>query len=363
MADQISNYQCPACTGPLHYDGKLGKLLCDYCGSSFSVQEIEALYKEKDEKAAAASAQAKEKEDDGAAGWAQGLRAYNCPSCGAELICDANTAATSCPYCGNPSIIPGQLSEMLKPDYVIPFRLSKEDAIAALKNFYRGKVLLPKPFTRENHIEEIQGVYVPFWLYDGTADAEMGFQATRSMSVTTGNTVTTTTEYYNVQRAGLVHFEKIPVDASSKMPDAHMDAIEPYDYSELKPFSTAYLPGYLAEKYDVGVEECAARADERARNTARSAIIHSAGFANASPIREDLQLRRGQVQYALLPVWMLSTRYEGKNYLFAMNGQTGKMVGDLPSDNKRWWEHFIKYAIPSTVVVSAILFALSKFLL
>ena len=359
MADQISNYQCPACTGPLRYDGKLGKLQCDYCGTSFTVQEIEALYKEKDEKAAAASAQAREKEDDGAAGWTQGLRAYNCPSCGAELICDANTAATSCPYCGNPSIIPGQLSEMLKPDYVIPFRLSKEDAIAALKNYYRGKVLLPKPFTRENHIEEIQGVYVPFWLYDGTADAEMGFQATRSMSVTTGNTITTTTEYYNVHRAGTVHFEKIPVDASSKMPDAHMDAIEPYDYSELKPFSTAYLPGFLADKYDLGPDACSERAETRAENTTADLMAQTvAGYDTVIPTNKRVSVRRGKPRYALLPVWMLSTRWAGENYLFAMNGQTGKLVGDLPVSNGRAAAWFCGLTCGLTALFSAILYLL-----
>jgi hypothetical protein len=173
----------------------------------------------------------------------------------------------------------------------------------------------------------------------------------------------TETKHYRLHREGTVAFERIPADGSSKMPDDYMDSIEPFDYGDLKPFSVAYLPGFLAEKYDVPVEECAARADERARNTARQAVINSAGFVNATPVREEMDLRRGKVDYALLPVWMLSTRYEGKNYLFAMNGQTGKMVGDLPSDSKRWWEHFIKFAIPSTAVVSAILFALTKLLM
>ena len=248
---------------------------------------------------------------------------------------------------------------MLKPDYVIPFRLSKEDAIAALKNFYRGKVLLPKPFSRENHIEEIQGVYVPFWLYDGTADAEMGFQATRSMSVTTGNTITTTTEYYNVHRAGTVHFEKIPVDASSKMPDAHMDAIEPYDYSELKPFSTAYLPGFLADKYDIGPDACSERAETRAENTAADLMAQTvAGYDTVIPTDRRVSVRRGKPRYALLPVWMLSTRWAGENYLFAMNGQTGKLVGDLPVSNGRAAAWFCGLTCGLTALFSAILYLL-----
>ena len=369
MAEQISNYQCPACTGPLRFDGKTGRLQCDYCGSSFSVQEIEALYKEKDEAAAAASQQAQAKPDhvslegewDTGSSWAdeQGLKAYNCPSCGAELICDATTAATSCPYCGNPSIVPGQLTDMLKPDYVIPFKLSKDDAISALKKYYGGKKLLPRAFSNQNHIEEIKGVYVPFWLIDGTADADMRFQGTRVTSVPQGDYMVTTTDYFNVERSGSVRFEKIPVDASSKMPDEHMDAIEPFDYSELKPFSNAYLPGFLAERYDMEPEQCYGRADERAGNTAAELVGRTVkGYSSVTPLGRQIRIRRGRVSYALMPVWMLSTRWNGQNYLFAMNGQTGKLIGDLPVSSGRAWGWFAGISGAVAAVMAAILYFL-----
>ena len=187
MASQITNYKCPACTGPLHFAGASGMLECDFCGAKYDVAQIEALYAEKEAKAVAATEQANAKAEQNrqkmaemeSQGWdtsslnsdwgaeADGMKAYNCPSCGAELICDASTAATSCPYCGNPTVVPGQFSGALKPDFVLPFKLSKEDAVAALKNHYKGKPLLPKAFTNGNHIEKIQGVYVPFWMFDG----------------------------------------------------------------------------------------------------------------------------------------------------------------------------------------------------
>ena len=362
MASQITNYQCPSCTGPLHYGDKSGMLECDYCGSKFSVQEIEALYREKDEAAAAsASAQAQQQEaqDQTQANWADdpNIRVYNCPSCGAELICDATTAATSCPYCNNPSIVPGQLSNMLKPDYVIPFKLNKDDAVKALREYYRGKKLLPGAFSEENHIEEIKGVYVPFWLFDGTVDADMSFQGTRVHSVTTGSEVITTTEYYRIRRAGTVDFDKIPADASSKMPDAHMDAIEPYDYSELKPFSNAYLPGYLADKYDVEPETCYQRVNERAQNTAAELIASTvSGYSSCTPEHRSLGVRRIRKSYALLPVWMLATKYEGKNYLFAMNGQTGKLIGDLPVSKGKVLAWFAGIALPLMALLTALFY-------
>ena len=364
MADQVTNYQCPACTGPLHYDGASGKLKCDYCGSLYDVDEIEALYKDKDAAAAEASAKAEDKAADGDweysdNGWGEDaahMRSYNCPSCGAELICDDTTAATSCPYCGNPSIVPGQFTNALKPDYVIPFKLDKNAAKAALRKFYSGKKLLPKGFASNNHIEELKGVYVPFWLYDGSAYADVRYHATRVQSFTAGNDRVTRTEHYGVRRAGTVQFEKIPVDASAKMPDEYMDAVEPYNYDELKPFSTAYLPGYLADKYDVSADECSKRADERAVNTAVSIMAESVrGYSTCVEESKNVSVRRGRVSYALMPVWMLSTKWNGKNYLFAMNGQTGRLIGDLPISKAKFFAWFAGIAVP-LMAVMALLF-------
>ena len=238
--------------------------------------------------------------------------------------------------------MPGQFGGTLRPDYVLPFRLSKEDAVRALKEHYKGKILLPKAFTRQNHIEEIKGVYVPFWLFDGEADADMTFHATNSETHRSGDYIVTRTSHYEVGRSGTIAFEKVPVDGSSKMPDDFMDSIEPYDYSDLKKFSTAYLPGFLADKYDVDAAGAAERADTRCRNTAEASVMRTVtGYASVNIRTEDIRLRRGEVKYALLPVWLLSTRWQDKNYLFAMNGQTGKMVGDLPADkgklNKWFW--------------------------
>lgn len=373
---QVTNYQCPSCTGPLHYVGSSGKLECDYCGSSFDVAEIEALYAPKDAAAAAAQQATEEhaaEEPDFAADgapetewdtssfssdWgaeAEKMRAYTCPSCGAELICEASTAATSCPYCGNPTVVPGQFAGALKPDYVIPFKLSKEDAVNALKEHYKGKPLLPKTFTSENHIQEIKGVYVPFWLFDGTAEGGAHYETTRIRMYRTGDEEVTETRHFDVYRAGSVDFEKIPVDASSKMPDDHMDSIEPYDYSELKPFSTAFLPGFLADKYDVSVDDSRQRADLRCQNTIDAALLSTVqGYDSCVRTSGSTRLRRGKVHYALMPVWMLNTKWHGKDYLFAMNGQTGKMVGDLPMSWGRFWGMFAAISVPLGVIGSLI---------
>lgn len=356
MADQVTNYQCPKCGGPLHFDGKAGKLVCDYCGSDFTTEEVEKFYAEKDQKAVEAKEKAdakwemQTKEED----WSEHgekFKTYTCPGCGAELVCEESTAVTQCPYCGNPSIIPGQFKGSLKPDYVIPFKLKKEDAVKALKEHYKGKYLLPKTFASDNHIEKIQGVYVPFWMFDGKADGNAVFEATRTSTYTNSDYRITETKYYNVTRAGSFSFEKVPADASSRMPDDHMDSIEPYDYKDLKPFSTAYMPGYLADKYDVSMEECAKRADKRVEKTLYSELQNTVkGYDSVEKRSGNCQLERGTAYYTMLPVWLLNTKWNGKDFLFAMNGQTGKMVGDLPVNWGKFWLTFVVIAVPLAII-------------
>lgn len=347
MPSQITNYQCPACTGPLHFAPGSGKLECEYCGSLYELKEIEALYGEKEAKAAQAQTAAEAKKEaqgewdvsglsDDWGDSAAGMKTYSCPSCAAELVCDESTAATSCPYCGNPTVVPGQFGGMLKPDYIIPFKLNKEDAVKALKMHYKGKHFLPGTFTDENHIEKIQGVYVPFWMFDGEAEGDADYRATRSRTYTSGDYKIKETSHYDVYRSGSLTFEKVPVDASSKMPDEHMDSIEPFDYSMLTEFSTAYLPGFLADKYDVTVDQCRERADKRCEETLERALRDTVtGYETCVRERMNVALKRGKVHYALLPVWMLNTKWQDKNFLFAINGQTGKIAGDLPTSRSK----------------------------
>ncbi|MBQ6362267.1 MAG: hypothetical protein IJJ25_14115 [Lachnospiraceae bacterium] len=383
MPSQITNYQCPACGGPLHFSPETGKLVCDYCESTYTTEEVEAFYREKDEAAAAAmeaEAEKKEKEKEEAAAQAAAaaeeippeytegtpqteeqwdtshltddwgsdsasMRAYSCPSCGAELICDATTAATSCPYCNNPTIIPGQFAGTLKPDYIIPFKYNKEQAIARLKEHYKGKWLLPGVFTSQNHIQEIRGIYVPFWLYDGVAEGTARFNAEKSHVFRRGKEEVTETDHYDVVRSGSLSFEKVPADGARKMPDDHMDSIEPYDYRELKPFSTAFLPGYLADKYDVSAKENIPRIEHRVKESLSNELMRTVkGYNAVHPAGEQIRMVQGKVHYALFPVWMLNTRWNDQDFLFAMNGQTGKMVGDLPVSKGKLAGFFVGFA-------------------
>ncbi len=336
----LQEYKCPCCGGAIEFDSSLQKMKCPYCDTEFEMETLAAYDEElkadgdsKMEWSSAAGGEWQEGED-------SHLRSYICNSCGGEIIGDETLAATSCPFCSNPVVMMEQFKGMLKPDYVIPFKLDKKAAMAALKRHYAKKRLLPGAFKDENHIEEIKGVYVPFWLFNADADAHIRYRATRVRTWSDSSYRYTETSHYAVTRGGSIGFERVPVDGSTKMDDALMESIEPYDFSEAVDFQTAYLAGYLADKYDVSADESIDRANGRIRKSTEDAFAQTVqGYSTVIPEASTVRFDNGTAKYALYPVWILNTQWKGEKYTFAMNGQTGKMVGDLPMDKaayKKW---------------------------
>ncbi len=339
---ELQQHKCPSCGGALEFDSKLQKLKCPYCDSTF---EIAALQTEDAEIPDDPPEIAEDLSWNTSAGseWSDGetdgMNVYVCRSCGGEIVCDPTTAASSCPYCGNPVVMKGQFAGDLRPDLVIPFRFDKKQAKEALANHFKGKILLPNVFKDENHIDEIKGVYVPFWLFGTDANAQMKFKGTKIRTWSDANYNYTETSYYSVYRSGSMGFANVPADGSSKMPDDLMESLEPFDLTQAVDFQTAYLAGYLADRYDVTAEQSMERANERIKATTEQSIRNKSckGYLTLNLEYSSIQYRDSLVKYALLPVWILNTSWNGQNYQFAMNGQTGKFVGNLPVDRKKYW--------------------------
>lgn len=362
---EILNYKCPSCTAPLRYDGEEGMLKCGHCNSTYSVSEIEALMGNKAEEAI----DDENKWDSSRlqSEWGEEinqLKLFNCPSCGAELITEETTISTGCPYCDNPTVVAERVSGILRPDYIIPFKLSREDAKDALREFYSDKLLLSNEFRDENKIDELKGIYVPFWLFKGKSEGDVICEGSNTYVYMVGDYQVTETNYYFSMRKGFVRFDKIPVDASKRMPDDYMDSLEPYYYEDLKEFSTAFLPGYLADRYDLSVEDCAKRADLRARNTLVDLLVDDIKrYEKLEILDTHVDIERREVYYALLPVYILKTKWKEEEYLFAMNGQTGKFSGRLPIDESKFIRYVILYFLMVAVPVSAIIYAVIPFFL
>ena len=212
----------------------------------------------------------------------------------------------------------------------------------------------------ENHIEEIKGVYVPFWLFDADADGEVRYNATKVRMWSDSEYDYTETKYYRLYRKGHVRFENIPVDGSSKMPDDMMESIEPYDLKDAVDFQTAYLAGFLADKYDVDADSSIDRANTRVKKSTEDAFMTNCGKYDTVTCEDSaVQIQNGTAKYALYPVWILNTKWRGENYSFAMNGQTGKFVGNLPENKSLVYLYYVVVTLLGSVLAYIVILILS----
>lgn len=362
--NEVKTYKCPSCSAPLIFDPKSGEMKCEYCDTKFSAEDTKAYIASLEVDKGSDSYEWEDYDKDSGSGdWSaeekSSMRTYICPSCGGEVIGDENTVATICPFCGNPTIMAENARDVFKPDVLIPFNYTKEDAVSALKKHYGKKPLLPSCFKSENKIEEVKGIYVPFWFFDCDTDSDITYNATRVRTWSDANYIYTETSYYLVRRAGTLAFENIPSDGSSKIDDAIMQSIEPFDKNEMIPFSSNYLAGFLADKYDVDAETLKPSVNERVKQTVIDTFRGTAvGYTTLVPRSTNISLKQGKIKYGLMPVYLLNTKYKDKTYSFAMNGQTGKFVGDLPVSRGRYMAYLSGIFAACTAAISALILLL-----
>lgn len=323
--------KCPCCGGTLEFDNKSQNVVCPYCDSQFTTEDLkkytDEIASDKQEETAWDESRVQEYTNQEM----KGMKIYSCDSCGGEIIVDETTSSTKCPYCGNNLVVSKQLSGDLKPNYVIPFKNDKENVQADLKKFFKKKPLLPSSFSKENTIEEIRSLYVPFWIFDADVNGKVRFKGERRRTWSDSNYNYEETKYYSIIREGGIAFDHVPVDGSKKMDNKLMESIEPFDFSQAEEFSVAYLAGIAADRYDVDKDETFKRATQRCREGTIDAFRNDiSGYSNVSVEDSNIQLSNTQASYALYPVWVLSTKWKEKNYLFAVNGQSGKVAGNLP---------------------------------
>lgn len=353
----VLEYKCPNCGGKLEFDSSTQNMTCPYCDSVIDIEAVKSY----EEKVNTASNE-ENAQWSGGNEWtdaSENMNVYSCSNCGGEIIADDTTAAMHCPYCDNPVIFTQKLSGVLKPDYVIPFKLSKEDAKAKLQSHLKGKPLLPKIFKDQNHIDEIKGIYVPFWLYDAKVDADVSFEGTKTHVWSDSKYNYTEVSHYELNRSGSVEFEHIPADGSSKMPDDLMESIEPFDFSQAVDFETAYLSGYLADKYDVTSEENTPRVQGRMSGSIVNLLRNTtSSYGAVREINRSTSFSNPKIKYALYPVYILNTTWNKNKYIFAMNGQTGKFVGDLPVSKKKFAAFFAGLTLGYGAVISLLAYLL-----
>lgn len=311
----VLHYKCPNCGSDMTFDADTGMLSCPACRTQLNVEQMEEEHRPKTE--------AEPAEDE--------TVTYHCNNCGADLLTTPETAATRCSFCGAGVVIADRITGEQAPRLVIPFTISKEEAIKAFKKWCRNGLLTPRGFMTADRIKSITGIYVPFWLYDLNSRVKVHAVCTKVRTYTRGDYIYTETSYFDAARDINLNYVKVPADASKKMDDAFMDRLEPYHYSHLKPFKTPYLAGYLAEKYQYTDEELLPRAKDKISSYIESFIRSTyAGYSSVSYKTKQIDTSKVDSYYVLFPVWMVVYDYDNFQHTFAMNGQTGKVVGKPP---------------------------------
>ncbi|MDQ0214010.1 DNA-directed RNA polymerase subunit RPC12/RpoP [Oikeobacillus pervagus] len=308
----VIHYKCPNCGDDMGFDSETGTLSCQSCGrqdhiDSFPDQHITTTFSEDEAKQ------------------------YHCNNCGAVILADVDTVATHCNFCGAGVVLSDRISGTLAPAKVIPFTISKEKAKKAFRNWCKNGKLTPNKFMEANRIKGITGMYVPFWLYDLNSQVEVKATCTKKREYTRGDYIYKEIKYYDVYRKINLDYKKVPVDASEKMNDDIMDKLEPFHYEDLKDFKTPYLAGYIAEKYNYNDQQLFPRVKSRVKNFIDSYVRSTMkGYTTIEYQSNKIQTKNQHSEYVLFPVWMFYYDYDQSEHTFAMNGQTGKIVGKPP---------------------------------
>lgn len=309
----VIEYKCPNCGSGMVFDSEKGTLTCHSCGRQDNIeQNLDPLSQQ----------QAFSTEE---------VQEYHCTSCGAVIIAEVETAATTCSFCGSAVVLGDRLSGKLAPSLVIPFSISKEQATQAFKKWCKNGLLTPSGFMAANRIKGMTGVYVPFWLYELHNKVDAYGHATKVRTYTMGDYRYTETKHFDIYRGLRLNYLRVPIDASKKMDDELMDRLEPFPYDKLKSFKTPYLAGYAAEKYSYTETDLLPRATDKIRQYIEESISSSvSGYSTFHFTDKQIDTRMRNAEYCMVPVWMFQYDYNRKSYTFAMNGQTGKVVGKPP---------------------------------
>ena len=341
-------YNCPVCGGEISWDAEANCFRCIYCDGEFTKDQLEMKNASSLEAAqrgeeASHAVEFEEGEidlfgiesDDGTVG--SDLVKYQCGHCYAEMVTDRATAATICVYCGHPMVLTEQITGGFSPKYVIPFKTTKDQAMNKFKEFMR-KPLTPKEFFDEVTVDKVQGIYIPFWLFSG-AVRFTGDWRTKKLTERKAkgdHDEKRTFSCSRALRAGRMLFQYVPADGSSKTDDEAMQSIEPFNLDELQPFDPAFLSGFLAERFDEDAGAQKSKIKERLENTTHDEVVASIKEPDrVETANFQAKIDYSDVDYALYPTWLLYCTYKNQKYLFAMNGQTGKFIGNLPIDKKK----------------------------
>ena len=321
-------FKCKNCGGNVVYSPEKKKMVCPFCDG-------EGDYARKDKETT------------------YGLEV--CPECGGTIPVEEYDSAMKCPYCDNSVIFNERVEGEYLPKFIIPFQLGKDHVKGLIRDKFKKFTFAPSDFLSEVRLDSMKGIYVPFWFYDYKTNAVFEGEGTKVRSWVSGSYRYTETSYYAVVRDMDIPFEKLPADASIKMPDAIMDLMEPYDYSQLKDFEPEYLSGFNAEFYNMPSEEIEGRARKKMEDDANAILRGSiSGYNSVIKNSQSIRVLDRKTDYGLMPVWNYVYQYKNQDYPFYVNGETGKIIGTAPLSKGKVWAYTLTLWFLLTAILASV---------
>ena len=351
-------FECGQCGASLEFAPGSDSLTCPYCGHVNAIAMVEDTIEEMDYHEALANAAAGQETEE--------RLEVQCNSCGASSTLDPNIAADECPFCGTPVVKAGKTTRILKPKALLPFKIKREEARSAFRDWINGLWFAPNALKkRGKQSERLQGVYMPYWTYDCRTDSRYRGQRGEHYWVTEMRPVQVNgktemrpqrvrkTRWYPA--SGMVHnvFDDVLVLASESLPRKKTDALEPWDLGNLAPYQDDYLSGFKAESYRVSLDSGFEQAKYKMDPVIRAAICRDIGGDEQRILDVHTQYHNITFKHILLPIWISAYRYQDKIYRFMVNGRTGEVQGERP-----WsWIKITLAALVGAAVVGAIVYA------
>lgn len=313
-------YKCPNCNGALEYNPAEDKMQCSHCGNAYFVWELDENAVEYHENVPSQSEIEEEKKIDFTKEHTIydepefiECKIYTCSTCGAELSVSDREVSTYCAYCGQPTIVYNRVDKTQKPKFILPFKITKDEAETAIREKLRKGFFIPKA-VKKFEAERITGIYIPYFLYDITFYQKKFIKHNKTSDLVEAD----------------CNFVNVCQDASKSVEDELSYGLEPFDLTDLKEFEPGYLSGFYADRFDLSsrqltqtvIRKCQQMFDDELGSRCEGTVAD----LNNAPAEYAIT----NAEYAFLPVWFMTFRYKDRPYTMMVNGQTGKVAGTVP---------------------------------
>ncbi len=319
-------FACPNCGGNLKFDISTQQLGCEHCQTQMDPYAFE------------------DKEKDAIETQEFDVTIFTCPQCGGEILSTDTSAAEFCTFCGASTILYSRLSKEKRPNYIIPFQKTKEDCKKAYSTIMKKALFAPDELKNPKYIDGFRGIYIPYWAFH--MEQSGPFQLKGSKSRRRGDYIYT--DHYALHGEIDAYYKGLSYDASSSFDDTISAKIAPFDVKGMKEFTPTYLSGFYADTADVNAEIYEPNAESIAYNNSIRSIYNEFPGINIEAPNSvtNLNTTTKAIDRTMFPVWFMSYRNGNRVAYATVNGQTGKVVTDLPIDTKKYVKGSFLLALP-----------------